>query len=93
MIPQIRFVLDDETVELHVVATQAGGWRIGHGEQVVEAGADITSRNNVTVNLDGRAHRVCYAACGTICYFVLDGSEHVLIDTTYAPAAGACGAG
>lgn len=86
---QYRFVLDDETVELHVAATQAGGWRIGHGEQVVEAGADITSRNDVTFNLDGRAHRVWYAACGTICYFVLDGSEHVLIDTTYAPAAGA----
>jgi geranyl-CoA carboxylase alpha subunit len=90
--PQLcRFVLDGEAAELWVTTHEGGRWQIGRGganvEANVEASASSSGANNVTFDIGGRACRLSYAVVGASSYFVLDGIEHVLTDTTYVPAA------
>ena len=86
--PQLcRFILDGEAAEMQVTTVEGGRSRIGHGGASVDVNASVSGPNNVTLNVDGIACRVSYAVTGTTTYFVLDGVEHVLTDTTYAPVA------
>jgi geranyl-CoA carboxylase alpha subunit len=86
--PQLcRFILDGEATECRVTTLNGGRWRIDLGGESVEASVSAAGENNVTFDIGGRACRVSYAFSGTTSFFVLDGVEHILMDTTYAPAA------
>ena len=90
--PQLcRLVLDGEAAELQVTTLAGGTWRIHHGDRLAEVAASAPGANHVTFDLDGRAHRVSYAMAAGTGYFMLDGTEHVVTDATYAPALRGCG--
>ena len=85
--PQLcRFMLDGAAAELRVTTLADGTWRIGQGEHAVVASASACGAQQVTFNLDGHAHRLFFALAGSRAWFVLDGAEHALIDTTDAVA-------
>lgn len=86
--PQLcRFVLDGEAAELQLTVVEDDRWKIAHGGASVAVSASVSGPNNVTLNVDGSACWISYAVAGATTYFVLDGTEHMLTDTTYATIA------
>lgn len=85
--PQLcRFTLDGEAAELWIRTVGAKRWLIGNANQNIEASVCASGLNDITFNIDGRTRRVSYAVAGATVYFVVDGGEHILADTTYAAA-------
>ncbi|HEX2511561.1 MAG TPA: biotin carboxylase N-terminal domain-containing protein, partial [Xanthobacteraceae bacterium] len=82
-----RFVLDGEPVALQVTTMARDAWRITRGAGSVKVSVLASDAHYVTLDIDGRAHRTTYTGIGNHLYFMLDGVDHELTDTTYAPTA------
>jgi geranyl-CoA carboxylase alpha subunit len=82
-----RFLLDGAATEFHIAARGASAWTLIHADAQVEA--SVTGARDVTgacvVHLGERSLRLDFAFSGSDIHYAVDGEEHTLTDTTYAP--------
>jgi len=91
--PQLcRFILDGDAMELWVTTLADNRWRLRHGRHDIEVRLAGAGAHHVTFHLDGHTHRLFFALAGTDGWFVLDGVEHRMIETTEAAATRDAGA-
>jgi len=81
-----RFTLDGEAIEMRMRALAAQRWEVRWDGGVTQAEIVSETDGRLTLALGDMLHPIEYAISGATCHFVLSGSEHAAIDTTYAKA-------
>ncbi|RAO78148.1 biotin carboxylase N-terminal domain-containing protein [Dyella jiangningensis] len=79
-----RFTLDGAPMEMRVHTLAARRWRLVSGAMSIDAEVLAEAADHVVIRLGEAPHAIDYAAVDSGCWFVLDGVEHLAIDTTYA---------
>jgi geranyl-CoA carboxylase alpha subunit len=79
-----RFTLDGVASEVRIRTLGARRWELAGADGVAEAEMISDAGGHLVLMLDGLPHAIDYALAGSAVQFVLDGSEHTAIDTTYA---------
>lgn len=79
-----RFTLNGETWDFRLRALAAQRWELTWNESAIEASVVSQSEGRMSLALGETLHQFDYAFSNAGCQFVLDGTEHSAIDTTYA---------
>jgi len=78
-----RLTLDGEPMDMRIRTLAAQRWELAWNEGTVEAELAPLATDRLTLRLGEALHTIDYAAVESACWFVMDGVEHVAIDTTY----------
>jgi len=79
-----RLTLDGVSVEMRVRTLGARRWQLGSSDASIDAEILSEATDRLVLRLGDALHAIDYAGVDSGCWFVLDGMEHLAIDTTYA---------